>query len=214
MTTTCTRLVAAVTVAVGALAGASCGNVAQQGRSPVQVAIMKIEGATGVAPTVFGNPLLSDVQTMVTRTINGQQVAVPTIFNDLGRADFVLVLKDQGSPGVSAAPSAVNQVTFNRYRVIYRRADGRNTAGVDVPFPFDGAVTFTVPASGTVTAAFELVRVQAKQEAPLLQMVGGGGQAMISTFAEITFYGADLAGNQVSVTGTIAVNFGDFADPS
>jgi hypothetical protein len=37
---------------------------------------------------------------------------------------------------------------------------------------------------------------------------------LISTVAEITFYGRDLAGNEVSVTGFLQVNFGDFADPS
>lgn len=212
MTTTRTRLAAAITVATAALAGASCGDLAKQGRSPAQVAITKLEAASGATSTpIFGSPLLSDVD--VCRTVNQVRTCGFKV-NDLGRADFVLVLKDQGSPGVSASPSPVNQVTFNRYRVIYRRADGRNTAGVDVPFPFDGAVTFTVPATGTVTATFELVRVQAKQEAPLSHLVGGGGQDIIATIAEITFYGADLAGNQVSVTGTITVNFADFADPS
>ncbi len=214
MTTTLKRILGAWAVGIATLAGVACGELAQQGRSPSQVAIMRLEGASGAAPTVFGTPVLSDVQTVVQRQVNGQQVGVPTIFNDLGRGDFTLVLKDQGGSGVTAAPSALNQVTFTRYRVIFRRADGRNTPGVDVPYPFDGAVTFTVPASGTVSAAFELVRHQAKQEAPLVQMIGGSGQNIISTIAEITFYGADQAGNAVAVTGTIGVDFGDFADPA
>lgn len=214
MTTTLKRILGAGAVGIATLAGAACGELAQQGRSPSQVAIMRLEGASGAAPTVFGTPVLSDVQTVVQRQVNGQPVGVPTIFNDLGRGDFTLVLKDQGGSGVTAAPSALNQVTFTRYRVIFRRADGRNTPGVDVPYPFDGAVTFTVPASGTVSAAFELVRHQAKQEAPLVQMIGGSGQNIISTIAEITFYGADQAGNAVAVTGTIGVDFGDFADPA
>jgi hypothetical protein len=35
----------------------------------------------------------------------------------------------------------------------------------------------------------------------------------IHTLAEVTFYGSDQAGNEVSVAGLISVNFGDFADP-
>ena len=41
-------------------------------------------------------------------------------------------------------PTSNNAITVNRYRVTYRRSDGRNTPGVDVPYAFDGAVTFTV----------------------------------------------------------------------
>ena len=39
-------------------------------------------------------------------------------------------------------------MTIDRYRVSYRRADGRNMQGVDVPYTFDSAVTFTVPTQG------------------------------------------------------------------
>ena len=39
-----------------------------------------------------------------------------------------------------------------------------------------------------------------------------GGQGFISTIAEITFYGRDQNGNEVSVTGRIDVQFGDFGD--
>ena len=62
------------------------------------------------------------------------------------------------------------------------------------------------------TVAFELVRHQAKLEPPLKNLVGLGGQGFISTIAEITFYGRDQNGNEVSVTGWIDVQFGDFAD--
>ena len=57
-------------------------------------------------------------------------------------------------------------MTISRYRVVYRRTDGHNTPGVDVPFPFDSAVTFTVTGDGGSTG-FNLVRHSAKQEAPL-----------------------------------------------
>ena len=64
-----------------------------------------------------------------------------------------------------------------------------------------------------MTAGFTLVRVQAKQEAPLKALVGNGGAIAISTIAEVTFYGTDQAGRPVSVTGQISVDFNDWGDP-
>jgi hypothetical protein len=84
---------------------------------------------------------------------------------------------------------------------------------VDVPYGFDGAMTVTVKDTEAV-ANFNLVRVQSKQEAPLQALTGGGGANAISTIAEITFYGKDQAGRDVSVTGRIGVNFADWGDPS
>jgi threonine synthase len=113
-------------------------------------------------------------------------------------------------PGVTAAPTPLNAVTFTRYHVDYIRADGRNTPGVDVPFPFDAAQTFTVQEDFDVVV--ELVRHVAKAEAPLRALVSDVN--IISTIATITFYGKDQAGNAVSVTGQVQVNFGNFADPT
>ena len=95
--------------------------------------------------------------------------------------------------------------------MLYRRADGRNTPGIDVPFPFDSGATFTVPATGSVTAGFQLVRHSAKQEAPLSTLAFNPD--VIATLAEVTFFGRDQAGNDISATGTIGVDFGNFADP-
>ena len=37
---------------------------------------------------------------------------------------------------------------------------------------------------------------------------------IISTIAEITFYGHDQTGREVSVSGQLLVAFGDFGDPT
>ena len=58
-----------------------------------------------------------------------------------------------------------------------------------------------------------VVRLQAKEEAPLKALVGGGGAVTISTIAEITFYGSDQAGHPVTVMGRMNVDFSDWADP-
>ena len=205
-------LAAATAIAAAAIGSSSCGEAVRQGRSPVFLVIDTLVGASGAAPDQFGGFLLSDVQTLVERTIDGEAVRVPTIFNDVGQATLRVVMKDQGTGGLGVAPGPLNAVTLSRYHIAYRRADGRNTPGVDVPYPVDGGVTATItniPSS----VAFEFVRHQAKLEAPLRALVNNGGRMFISTSAEVTFYGADMAGNAVQANGTISVSFSDYADP-
>lgn len=194
------RTVAGLAVIVSsALAGASCASeFTRTGSSPSFVIIESLQGASGAAPDEFGSPLGSDVL-----TFGG-------VVNDLGQARMSLSLRNPTSP---TGPTSINSITLNRYRVNYRRTDGRNTPGVDVPHSFDAAITVTVPSTGNITFGFEAVRVQAKLEPPLASLAGGGGRIVISTLAEITFYGRDQAGNEVEVMGTLAVNFSDFADP-
>jgi hypothetical protein len=190
-----------------------CGDVARSGRSPAMLIIEMLEASKGNEDDEFTTNLLSDVQTLVETTVNGQTVRVPTIFNDLGRVRFRLALKNPGVPTSPLGPTTLNEITVTRYRVVFVRSDGRNTPGVDVPYGFDGAFTVTVPANGNASAGFDLVRHQAKVEPPLRNLVGLGGAIFISTIAEITFWGRDQAGNEVTVTGALNVNFGDWADP-
>lgn len=200
--------------AIALLAGSvSCGDVVRQGKAPVLVVVDAVEAASGAAPGTMGGFLLSDVQTLVDQTVGGETVRVPTIFNDIGRATMRLIPKDAGNGQNSLAPTPWNAVTINRYRITFIRADGRNTPGVDVPFPVEGAVTATL--SSTPTAVpFEIVRHQQKLEQPLRALASFGGRLFISTIAEITFYGADQVGNEVQAKGTISVSFSDYADPS
>ena len=81
--------------------------------------------------------------------IGDQDVFVPTIFGDLGRAEFRVALKDPGPSAAPTTPSPLNAITLTRYRIVFSRSDGRNTQGVDVPYAFDGGMTITVPAAGT-----------------------------------------------------------------
>lgn len=195
--------------ALGAAAlTAACGEVARTGRAPVQLVIESLAAASGAQDSEFGAFLLSDVETLVE---NDDGDLIPTIFNDPGQVTMHLVLKDPGVPGIPSSPTSLNEVTLSRYRVSYRRADGRNTPGVDVPYPIDGGITATVPADGNITFGFNLVRHTAKMEAPLLALVTQ--PVHISTLADITFWGRDQVGNEVSVTGTIQVEFGNFGDP-
>ncbi len=203
-----------VLASIVALGLAGCGEVARTGRSPGYLVISVLEGASGAEPDEFGTILFSDVLTIVERQVEGQAVRVPTVFGDNGRVTFSLGLKDPGTPANPTSPSPLNAITVTRYRVTFRRADGRNTPGVDVPYGFDGGFTVTVSGGTTVSAGFDLVRHTTKEEPPIRNLVNGGGAQLINTIAEVTFWGRDQAGNEVSVTGNITVNFGDFGDPS
>jgi hypothetical protein len=110
--------------------------------------------------------------------------------------------------------SHYNNVVFDRYRVTFVRSDGRNTPGVDVPYSFDGVMNLFLELGTDNSSGFTLVRQQAKLEPPLVNLAGNGGAIVISTIAQVDFYGADRAGRAISVTGYINVTFADFAEGS
>ena len=153
------------------LATASCGDVATSSRAPVILSI------TSLTPS------------------GGPCCAISNPGTDVGTAVLAVSMKD-----ATLTPGPNNQVTITRYHVEYSRADGRNVPGVDVPNPFDGVTTTSIP--GPVT--FDLVRQVAKKEMPLTQITGSN---VVSTIAEITFFGHDLVGNDVSASGTLLINF-------
>lgn len=192
------------------ISSAGCGGeLLRTGRSPVFLTITKVDAAKGDDDSTFSAFLLSDVQTIVEVTINGVTTRVPTIFNDNARLSIRVDAKNQ-----SIETNPLNAVTLTRYHVNFRRTDGRNTPGVDVPYSFDGGVTVTIDAGQTVDIPIELIRHQAKLEPPLRNMIGLGGLGFISTIAEITVYGRDQNGNEMLATANLDVQFGDFADKS
>ncbi|HEX9724796.1 MAG TPA: hypothetical protein VGC53_11000 [Vicinamibacteria bacterium] len=153
-----------------------------------------------------GTEIFSDV-CVLTEDETGEFLC--SFFNDNGIVGMSAVLKNQNQ----LTSSFLNDVTFTSYRVTFTRADGRNTPGVDVPYPFDGATNFLVRVNaGPVSQAFVLVRHQAKLEPPLSNLQGLGGALFISALAEIEFFGRDGAGRPISAKGFLNVHFGDFAD--
>jgi len=178
-----------LTLAAIAAATASCGDVVRSGKSPV---FMVIDWMTGGKDN--SNPVRSDV------------ITKGSVFNDPGSAALRIVPKN-----ISALPSPTtnNSVTIRRYRIVYRRADGHNTPGVDVPYAFDGAATGTVTASGS-SIPFDLVRHDAKLESPLYNLVRN--IVVLNVIADVTLYGQDQVGNEISVTGSIQIDFADYGD--
>jgi hypothetical protein len=199
-----------IAVAVAA-ATTSCGNVVRSGRSPVFLVIDSLAAAKGNDDQKFVSFLMSDVITIVTTPAPCSDTnPCPTVFNDVGQAVLRLSPKDIGPAGTTTAPSTNNEVTITRVHIKYRRADGRNVQGVDIPYEFDSAATATVAATGTTSMGFQLVRHTAKEESPLVQLKTNG--VIITTIAEITLYGRDQVGNDVSATGSMEIDFGNFGD--
>ena len=192
----------ALAVLASSVLSVSCGKVAGQGTGGSYLIINRLEAAPGADPTEFTGTLLSDVLTIVDE--------VPTIFNDVGRVTLSVGMKNPGPASGPNSPSQYDFITVDRYRVRFTRADGRNTPGVDVPYGFDGAVTLTV-GDEEQSVAFEMVRHVMKMEAPLAALAQNA--TTITTIAEVTFYGRDLAGREVAASGRILVNFGNVADP-
>jgi len=183
-------LILATVVAVSA----SCGDLVRQGHAPVTLVVKSLVDGEDQS------------------TLRSDVITKGSIVDDMAKVVMSLVLKDPGSLNVTNEPTLLNQVTIDRYRVEYQRTDGRNVQGVDVPFAFDAAMTFTVPPDGDSDEfVFEIVRHTAKGEAPLLALSQSRG--IINTIATVTFYGHDQVGNKISATAMMAINFADFADP-
>jgi hypothetical protein len=196
-------------IAAVAASTAGCGSVARQGQGAALLVVDSFQAQRGgtTLKTVAG-PLISDVITNVTSPPPcAQDNPCPTVFNDFGVLTVRSMPKDITSSTTS--PSYMD-ITLTQYHVSFRRADGRNTPGVDVPYAFDGGLSVTLPPGGRSDVVVELVRHDAKEESPLVELKYNG--RTVTTIADVTLYGRDVAGNTVSVSGSITVDFGNFGD--
>jgi hypothetical protein len=206
------NITAVLALSAIAAAGASCGDVVRNGRSPVYLVVDSLQGSRGGStPGPFGTGLLdSDVITNITTPAPCTSTSpCPTVFGDTGQVSLRISPKDIGAGGNPASPTPNNEVTITRYHVEYTRTDGRNVQGVDVPYAFDGGTTGTVSTSAA-TLGFELVRNIAKSQTPLIQLQTNS--AILEAIATVTFYGHDQVGNELSVSGTISIEFANFGD--
>lgn len=193
------------------LLGPGCidSDTADDNASNTSVIIVSMQGAQGQETTATGTDLFSDV------CLNPDNiVGFCSVINDNAIVEMRAFRKDQG-----ALASFENNVVFERYRVTYIRSDGRNVPGVDVPYAWDGVANFTVFVdSASVVRPFIVVRHTSKLEPPLVQMKqvvsdgGGGGALILSVIAQVDFYGRDVAGRTVQVTGYLNIAFANFAD--
>ena len=183
---------AAAAALMALLAAAGCSSTTRSGQGASYLIIDRLTMSGGNSGGAFQSDVLSD----------------GGVFEDTATVVLSAAMRDVTNPN---EPTTNNRITVNRYRVSFRRSDGRNTPGVDVPYAFDGATTATICTCGSTEVPFVIVRVQAKLESPLIRLRGAGGADVISTIAEVTFYGHDQTGREAQVTGLVSVNFADWA---
>jgi hypothetical protein len=184
-------LLVAVAVLAGGLSG--CTPDFQKNTADVILKIVSIEGEDGT-------PVFSDV-------CSGSGGTCSTT-ND--NASLTLQLLSKNPNLVNPGP--FNNVQITHYKVEYLRSDGRNIEGEDVPFFISGNLTATVTTLGPVEISINVVRHQAKEEAPLRNLNEFGGADIITTSARITLFGTTTNGKVVSAVGFLEIVFGDFAD--
>lgn len=102
-------------------------------------------------------------------------------------------------------------VLVQQYEVRYFRSDGRGTPGLDVPYPVSGPMSTEVDlaTSGASAVSIEVVRRQAKLEPPLSNITG---YQIVSMIAEVTISGQTVAGQVVSASGRMQIDFADYGD--
>jgi hypothetical protein len=146
---------------------------------------------------------------------------VSDTFNDDATLTVELLRKNPRAPSVP-----VEDVVLESYQVRFFRTDGQNREGVDVPFRFTGPLHTRIhapatTAESTANVVVSVVRHQAKQEPPLLNMVtingdNGrglfGGQVIVTMVAEITIFGRTTNDRTLTATTQAQVQFADFED--
>ena len=177
----------------------ACNGVENDSTSGTMLQIVSLtgndlQGAAG-STTVF-----SDVVT------NG------SIFNDNGVADIMALPLDPMLEATQLTPYM--DVLIDQIDVEFRRTDGRNVEGVDVPYRFTQPMSILVPINSNMQIPFVLIRHVAKLEAPLLALNGTLNQGkVLQLVAVVTIHGKDQGGHRVApVTGYINVWCSNFAD--
>ena len=190
-------LLRAAVVAAVAIASASCGDVVRSSRSPSMLVVDSL-GTGGTAST-----LSSDVVDTTHRSVHGG-VAVRVRGHDRGHARS----RHEGCDGVADDQQPGHGLALSRVVSAIGRAEHpgggravrvRRCGDDDHPGQLE-----------RLRSSFEIVRHVAKLEPPLVQL--RQNSTVISTIADVTFFGADQVGNEVSVTGSVLINFGNFSD--
>jgi len=182
-----------------AMAGCTPQWARDAGDADVVLMMASVLGQAGGTTGAPATQLLSDVRTE------------GSVFNDNAQLLLRLIRKN---PLLSSgfANNGLNDVMLERYTVRYYRADGRSGAGVDVPYDISGEMSGRVTPDGELTTSIIVVRHQAKLEPPLRNLLGAGGQDIVTMFAEITVYGRTLANRKVTASGRLEIVFADFGD--
>ncbi len=145
-------------------------------------------------------------------TVFSDVLTAGSIINDNGVAKVTAELFDQSISNDSA--TAYQNVVVDQIDVEFRRTDGLNTEGVDVPFSFTQPMNILVAIGAEVDIPFVLIRHVAKLETPLIELREWVNQEkVLQLVAKVTIHGKDVSGHRINpVSGYINVWCSNFAD--
>jgi hypothetical protein len=138
-------------------------------------------------------PLQSDVVT------NGY--GVDDVVSVTVRSDFRVSEDDPTAP---AGPSVFDTVLFHSYHVTHLRSDGGPN-----PADFTAGLSARLEPDSETEIKLVIVRAFDKHRTPLEELRDDGE---IFTTTTITLYGQDGYGNDIALSGSIAVSFANFPD--
>jgi len=196
------RTIRVLVLAALAFALAACNPLENETLSMSQLIVLSLKGldAAGKAADYIQSDVLYENPT----------TGATSIIADIATASLTAKMLDP-DPITGISPYADVQLTG--YTVTFYRADGHNTPGVDVPYPFEGNLNTLVKVGSTTAVGFVIVRESAKQESPLIDILQSGSRAEVFTAtAQVDFYGHDLTGAEVKATGFISVTFANYAN--
>jgi hypothetical protein len=145
-------------------------------------------------------------------TVFSDVVTNSSIFNDNGVAAIQTLPLDPLLDPTMITPYM--NVLVDQIDVVFKRTDGRNVEGVDVPYRFTQPMSMLVPINENLEIPFVLIRHVAKLEAPLLALREVTSQGIVlQLVAQVTIHGKDMGGHRLApVTGYISVWCSNFAD--
>lgn len=186
-------------VALGLIAFGCAPDYVTNNSAPVNFYVAGVTASSGAAV------LDSDVRSGSSQYADGSGPLF--VCEDYATVDVAVRNKNPLGP----TPNAAEAVIVDSYVVRYFRTDGRGVEGVDVPYRITGSLTaqVDVATSGTTGIPIEVVRHQAKSEPPLSTIEQ---TVVLTMFAEVTLYGKTIAGERVSGSGRLQINFADFGD--
>jgi len=196
------RTIRVLVLSALAFALAACNPLENETQSMSYLVVDRLRGmdATGAASDYIQSDVLYEDPT----------TGETSIIADIATATLTVHMLDP-DPIMGASPYA--DVELTSYTVTFTRADGRNTPGVDVPYPFEGDLTRILEVETPTNVSFVIVRESAKQESPLLDILQLNTRAEVFTAtAQVDFYGHDLTGAEVKATGYISITFANYAN--
>jgi hypothetical protein len=173
----------------------SCDNrVGNSEKSHTLLIISKITGTTATGDEA------DFTQSDVYNNVDNTYVA------DTAKAVLTATLTEPQPP--AGGSSYQQNIMLSRYTVSFTLPDGSGVPGVDVPLPFEGSLSTIIEVDSSTDVSFVIVTEAAKLAAPLFALQATTN--VIQARATVTFYGKDLAGNDVQATGDISVFFADY----